>query len=244
MGSKDKMINKTISYRPKLEGAFRTRFYDAASKIDTSISPPALDKHIANELHWAENVCITNKEQRRKYRAVWLLLRDLVHASWTVCYRNGVLELSLPNLDSKSINTPDTKEEKGKLRSWLSDSRLERLYTFENFIKNMETDTAYKKSILTLVANGNELADRLSKVTDINAVIQPRLELVTENKRDNITNHLLADIWRYFRLTWATPAENTPENNAISYTGLRRAVASCNGDYIFGELCCPDYRQG
>jgi hypothetical protein len=139
-----------------------------------------------------------------------LLLRDLVRASWTACYRDGVLELSLPTFDSKSVSTLNAKDEKEKLRSWLSESRLERLYTFENFIKSMEADTVGKRSILTLVADGKELADRLRNTDDIRMVIQPRLELVAENKRDSVTNHRLADIWRYFRLTWATPSESTP----------------------------------
>jgi hypothetical protein len=31
-----------------------------------------------------------------------------------------------------------------------------------------------------------------------------------ENERDDITGHKISDIWRYFRLTWATPSETTP----------------------------------
>jgi hypothetical protein len=204
------MRNKTISFRPKLEGAFRTRFYDTASKINASTSQAVLDKYISDELDWVENVCVTNIEQRKKYRAVWLLLRDLVRASWSACYRDGIFELSLPTLNAESINALGAKEEKDKLRSWLSESRLERLYTFENFIRSMEVTTSSKRSILTLVADGNELADRLLNANDIRAIIQPHLELVSENKRDNVTNHRLSDIWRYFRLTWATPSENTP----------------------------------
>jgi hypothetical protein len=126
------MINKTISYRPKLEGGFRTRFYDTASKINASISSAMFDEIIMGEVVWAENDDLPNTEQRRKYRAVWLLLRDLVRASWTACYHNGILELSLPTLDFESISALNAKDEKEKLRSWLSESRLERLYTFEN----------------------------------------------------------------------------------------------------------------
>jgi len=55
-GGKDKMINKTIPFRPKLEGTFRTRFYDAASKIDALTSLPLLDECIASELNWVENM--------------------------------------------------------------------------------------------------------------------------------------------------------------------------------------------
>ena len=72
------MINKTIPFRPKLEGVFRKRFYDTAAEMDVTNS----DELIARELDWVENVCTFNFQQRRKFRAVWFLLRDLLNASW------------------------------------------------------------------------------------------------------------------------------------------------------------------
>ena len=81
------MINRTIPYRPKLEGVFRKRFYATAAIInDTN-----LEDLISRELKWVEEECDFNIKQRRKYRAVWLLLRDLVRASWNATFRSGVL---------------------------------------------------------------------------------------------------------------------------------------------------------
>jgi hypothetical protein len=205
------MVNKTIPFRPKLEGVFRTRFYSVAKNINTLTSSTDLESSITEELQWVENECLYNIDQRRKYRAVWLLLRDLVRASWSACFRSGVLELSLPTLDSKIKGKASLIDEKARLRAWLSESRLERLQTFEKFIGFMESeDSKSKRSVLTLVADGNELADRLQNAQHIRDAVCPQLELVDEYARDTITGHRLADIWRYFRLTWATPSENTP----------------------------------
>lgn len=205
------MVNKTIPFRPKLEGMFRTRFYSVANNINTQTSLTDLEALITKELHWVENECHYNIDQRRKYRAVWLLLRDLVRASWSACFRSGVLELSLPTLDLKTEGKASLIDEKARLREWLSESRLERLQTFEKFIGFMESeDSKSKRSVLTLVADGNELADRLQNAQNIRDAVCPQLELVDEYARDTVTGHRLADIWRYFRLTWATPSENTP----------------------------------
>lgn len=205
------MINKTIPFRPKIEGVFRSRFYAAASTINAQTTPTILEELIAKELHWVEEECLYNIDQRRKYRAVWLLLRDLTRASWSACFRSGVLELSLPTLVSKSDSKASLNDEKARLREWLSESRLERLQTFKKFIDYMEAeDSKTKRSILTLVADGSELADRLQNANNLRDAVCPQLELVNESVRDTITGHRLADIWRYFRLTWATPSESTP----------------------------------
>jgi hypothetical protein len=178
-----------------------------ASTIKEGTGIDAIEALISQELQWVE-ACTFNFIQRKKYRAVWLLLRDLVHASWSACYRSGVLELSMPR--SESIHGESVQRTKDRLRNWLRESRLERLQTFEKFIRQMESESSTKHSVLQLVADGSELANRLKTCTDIHEVVKPRLQLVEENVRDGITNLRLQDIWRYFRLTWATPSETTP----------------------------------
>ena len=200
-------MNRTIPFRPNLEGSFRKRFYEKASTIDELTENDEIEKLIAEELQWVEGYNF-NISQRKKYRAVWLLLRDLIHASWSACYRTGVLELSMPN--SESLHGESTRRTKERLRDWLRESRLERLQTFEKFIRQMEIESPTKKSVLHLVADGNELASRLKTCTDIHEAVKPRLQLVEENTRDKVTNLKLQDIWRYFRLTWSTPSETTP----------------------------------
>ncbi len=208
------MLNREIPFRPKLEGDFRVRFYNAASEIKDSASVIEIEKIANGEIKWVEDECHFNLEQRKKYRAVWLLFRDLIRASWKACYRDGVLYMSLPSLNGSDMRDTTSPEVKALLRSWMSDSRHERLVTYTDFINRMETPGANKLGIESLIADGNELVERLeaAKCGDlpVTEAVKPYLQLVKENERDEYTGLKLSEIWRYFRLTWSTPAETTP----------------------------------
>ncbi|MDR1235556.1 MAG: DUF4338 domain-containing protein, partial [Holosporaceae bacterium] len=200
--------NKTIPFRPKLEGVFLTRFYATAEKITNANSQLSVESLISDELRRIENECSNNIDQRCKCRAVWLLLRDLIRINWKACFRAGVLELSLPE-KTESGDKASSGQEKERLRNRLKESRLERLRTFGKFIRYMENGNKHKRSVLTLVSDGKELADRLL-AANLHEAVRPKLEAVNDNARDDVTGHRLGDIWRYFRLTWSTPAESTP----------------------------------
>lgn len=208
------ITNKSIPFRPKLEGEFRTRFYTVVQQINENTKTSELEKIAAQEVHWAEHECTVNLAQRKKYRAVWMLLRDLIRASWKACYREGVLEMRLPTLDKSELEGNSLSEMKSLLRSWMQDSRLERLQIYSDFINRMERETATKKSISHLIADGEELYARLLAIfegrIEISEAITPYLQLVRENERDEYTGQKLSEIWRYFRLSWSTPAETTP----------------------------------
>lgn len=208
------MLNREIPFRPKLEGDFRVRFYNAASEIKDGASVLGIEKIANREIKWVEEECLFNLEQRKKYRAVWLLFRDLIRASWKTCYREGVLYMSLPSLNGTDMRDTTSPEVKALLRSWMSESRHERLVTYTDFINRMENPGANKLGIDSLIADGSELAERLvcAKNGDVavTEAVRPYLQLVKENERDEFTGLKLSEIWRYFRLTWSTPAETTP----------------------------------
>ena len=208
------MLNREIPFRPKLEGDFRIRFYNAVSEINEQSSPLDIEKIAENEIKWVEEVCTYNLGQRKKYRAVWMLFRDLTRASWKACYRDGVLYMSLPSLNGADIHDGSSPEVKKLLRSWMSDSRHERLVSYTDFIQRMEKKNASGHSIDELIADGDELCHRLRLAKDgkisANEAVKPYLQLVTENDRDEFTGLKVSEIWRYFRLTWSTPAETTP----------------------------------
>lgn len=208
------ITNKAIPFRPKLEGEFRTRFYTAVQSINEGTRTVELERLAAQEVAWAEHECYVNLAQRKKYRAVWMLLRDLIRASWKACYRDGVLEMRLPSLDRADLDGGSIPEMKTLLRSWMQDSRLERLQLYSDFITRMERDSSTKRSIAHLIADGDELHDRLVSVTSgeraVTDAVKPYLQLVRENERDVFTGQKLSEIWRYFRLSWSTPAETTP----------------------------------
>lgn len=208
------MINKEIPFRPKLEGEFRTKFYNAASEISEKTSIKDIIAIADCEISWVENDCHYNLEQRKKYRAVWSLFRDLIKASWKACYRDGILFMSLPSLNGADLYDTTSPEVKALLRGWMSESRYERLVSNTEFINKMEDSNDSKHSISELIGDGEELVSRLERAKkgeiQIEDVIKPYLQLVHENDRDEFTGIKLSDIWRYFRLTWSTPAETTP----------------------------------
>ncbi len=208
------MLNREIPFRPKLEGDFRVRFYNAASGIKRNSSIVEIENIANMEINWVENECHYNLGQRKKYRAIWLLFRDLIHASWKACYIDGVLYMSLPTIKGSNLQEGSSPEVKALLRSWMSESRHERLVTFADFITRMENPGNGKRSIADLIADGDDLYNRLQKVCqgelELSNAVQPYLQLVRENDKDEFTGLKVSEIWRYFRLTWSTPAETTP----------------------------------
>ena len=208
------MINREIPFRPRLEGDFRVRFYNAASSITEHTPLSQIEHVIEAEINWVTNECAFNLEQRKKYRAVWYLFRDLIHTNWKAFYRDGVLYMSLPSLNGASLQDGSAPEVKQLLRSWMSESRHERLLTFTDFIKHMESVNSSGHSIGDLIADGEDLANRIELAKEgkiaIADAVKPYLQLVSENEKDEFTGLKIAEIWRYFRLTWATPSETTP----------------------------------
>ena len=78
-----------------------------------------------------------------------------------------------------------------------------------------------QKPIRTLIADGAELQARLAVARQIPAdnpartealrsAINPYLQLVDADIRDEYTGLLLRDIWRYFRYTWSIPQTPIP----------------------------------
>ena len=209
------MATREIPFRPNLEGEFRARFYNAVSSINRETSVTEIDNLCSTEINWVENECVVNIVQRRKYRAVWYLFRDLIRASWKAEFKEGILYMRLSEIASDDDSS--TKEAKDLIRSWMSESRHERIVAASDFVSRIENSTTSKKPVTDLIADGAELAKRLEMVSEgsvpVTEVVKPYLQLVTDsgpNSIDVFTNQRIADIWRYFRMTWATPAENTP----------------------------------
>lgn len=205
-------MNSTIPFRPRLEGDFRARFHLAASKISSDTSQAEIEALVEKELNWVENECFVNLSQRKKYRAVWMLFRDLIRASWKGNYVDGSLEMSLPDVDNLAGTNLSLSDKKSYMRSWMAESRLERIAFGKDFIKRMEEKNALGHSVLDLIADGSNLTQRLLALREgkIKRAVSPYLQLVAEGEKDTFTGLRIADIWRYFRYSWSTPYETTP----------------------------------
>ena len=66
------MINREIPFRPRLEGEFRVRFYNAASEITEKTPTLAIARITEREIEWVENDCQYNIEQRK-----WTIVNNL-----------------------------------------------------------------------------------------------------------------------------------------------------------------------
>ena len=63
------MINREIPFRPRLEGDFRVRFYNAASSITEHTPLSQIEHVIEAEINWVKNVIFEESERRGKLLA-------------------------------------------------------------------------------------------------------------------------------------------------------------------------------
>jgi len=143
------------------------------------------------------------------YSATLRLLRDLILQGWTAGADDDGIYILPPVVGAASEDPSESKLElRDSFKFVLADQLLSDSVTA--FISNME-----RQGIARVFADGPELADRLALLGDqeIGAAICPTLELVTPEGRDSITGIRLQDIWRYSRLQWSIPYQQTPGRN-------------------------------
>ena len=58
------MINREIPFRPKLEGDFRIRFYNAVSAINENTPSVQIEEIVIKEIDWVENKCAFNAQTK------------------------------------------------------------------------------------------------------------------------------------------------------------------------------------
>jgi energy-coupling factor transporter ATP-binding protein EcfA2 len=216
-----------IPYKPALYGVFETRFYNQAMQLvelQQRKNPLAeIDAFIQSEVQWAVNGAKINPQQRRIYRAVWLLLRDLLQVGWKTRWHLETLQL-LPPTHQQSVHSAiDIKAEKRTLKLAMAWSREAKIAEAREFILRMENPSQSATAsvpVTALIADGKQIAeelrlissipDRDDQIAELSAAIQPYLQLISEDARCVHTGHKLLDIWRYFRYTWSVSAESTP----------------------------------
>ena len=216
-----------IPFRPALHGPFVTRFHKFTKELADTQSPVNIvERIVGEEVKWSTDEQ-TNPEQRIIYRAAWLLFRDLVRVGWTFRWRAGI-EVAPPESESGAFSPAEIKEVKRKARRIMEPARLEKLFDARDFVLRMENPSPNgiaRVPIQCLIADSQALYTDLSRISalpnndqrlvELSQVIKPYLQLVSTNENEgddrcSETGHKLGDIWRYCRLTWATPAENTP----------------------------------
>jgi Domain of unknown function (DUF4338) len=146
------------------------------------------------------------------YLATLRVLRDLTSQGWTPgCDDAGVYILP-PNLVEGDGEPSEIKSGvRDSFRFALADQLLSP--SVASFISRME-----RQGISAVFADGPELASRIEDARRKAAkgtafAVRPTLELVAPTARDSITRIRLQDIWRYSRLQWSIPYQQTPGRN-------------------------------
>jgi len=157
------------------------------------------------------------------YLATLRLLRDLVMQGWRAGSDDDGIFILPPTLSSLGTDPADTKAEvRDSFRFVIADQLLSNSVSV--FIAKVE-----RQGVAALFADGPDLADRLSEATGRRRpgeAIKPFLQLVEGDARDEGTGIRLQDIWRYARLQWSIPYQQTPGRN-LHYL-IRDAAAPGN----------------
>lgn len=159
-------------------------------------------------------------DQKLTYEACIRVVSDLVRLRWTIVEQGYGFALENRRESVAGRPTPELVAGKLVIRDELRPLVDEQLQSpsVREFIARMEQGTKSKKSIRLLVADGEELAERLApahitkgdpRVEKLRAAVQPYLQHVTD-QLDPFTGQTLREIWRYFRYTWSIPQVAVP----------------------------------
>ena len=229
----EQYIPKIVPYTPNLEGVYKERFYALVSswhhENDENSHLAALEK----EIDQISSLGINKTEQYNRYRAILLLLRDLLSTTWAANFEYG--QLMLNTFTTSEIHgtdsAPTIQSAKAKLQRCMESSRLRVIEENRDFILKVERGrwTKQKAPISVLMTDGRMLAQKLQDVVagkiDLRTVVDPMIQLV-DSSLDETTGLRLLDIWRYFRYTWSSPAENTP-GRSMQYLIRNKALPGC-----------------
>lgn len=206
-------------FRPRLNFGFQqdlqtiVKHVNATSDIEKRIQLVSASIDTA-EAYRIQLVQLGASEDDQKptvfYIATLRLLRDLFLQGWTAgCDDEGICVLP-PMISEGGEDPSETKDElRNSFKFAVADQLLSP--SVSRFISQME-----RRGIAKVFADGPDLATRLEDAVntgDIKDVIQPVIELVTPDSKDAMTGIRLQDIWRYARLQWSIPYQQTPGRN-------------------------------
>lgn len=218
-----KLSEMSDALTPPLSGIAQARFVSVGLELretGDSVNDAIIRQVIDRETKWAQSPA-GKRELRGEvaaYRASLRALLDLVRIGWRVEVDRGTLALLPPPKLCVRMNPDEVKARKEDIRRCLWPLVAEQLGQpeFRKFVRRLEQPTIKNntKSILSLIADNRELASRLEKAKKTSGdkraalaakAVKPYLQLVTEGTRDQYTNLLVSEIWRYFRATWSIP---------------------------------------
>ena len=220
-----------IPLEPNLEGLAERRFFSFARQV--------LDRQAEGD---SERIsALVESETRRaaglgglrgqcdEYTACVRVLGDLAQLRWQLVDSGYGFELHSPRpQDARVSNPAQVRRHKEAIRKELRPRVLQQFASpsVRKFIRRAERPTASSghRPIGTLIADGAELQNRLraawalprddlGRAAALRTAVQPYLQLVDADTRDEYTRMPLRHIWRYFRYTWSIPQTPIPGRN-------------------------------
>lgn len=140
------------------------------------------------------------------------VLCDLVLQGWDIAIEAERVRLAPP------AHAHDPAEEKRRVREGHAIERDRQLAepSVRAFVGQMEEARLHGGkwvSIFSLMRDGRELASVLAHArneADLRGAIDPYIQLVEGDEKCEFTGLRLGDVWRYFRLTWASAYQSPP----------------------------------
>jgi hypothetical protein len=221
------MISERIPLTPQLSPSELRGFVQFFRKVCRAISRASEDeiseliRKFREELQSGTATLMSNGNLEGAFAKSVLL--DLLGAGWKIRVVAGKVEIAPP-----CENAKDPSELKAAVRRSHQFEREDQLTqpSVRDFVRGMERRQLTTKgwhSIYSLMRDGSELAYSLRKILwstrpeenrdqldALSDVIDPYIQLVTENGICEQTGLLLQDIWRYFRLTWVNSYKQLP----------------------------------
>jgi Druantia protein DruA len=215
-----------VPVHPPIEGVAAERFRALARQLMQAQQKRRqvdFDEVCSQEILW----CLSDPHLngcRDTYEAAVRVLVDLARLNWTIQENRFGVELQAPSfLPRRGIAPDQVMRSKQAVRYELSPLRDAQFRnpSVRDFIQRLENPTknSGRKSILRLVADGRELRARLQpslatagdeRVTHLAEAIRPYVQLVDADEREEHTDILQGEVWRYFRYTWSLPATSIP----------------------------------
>jgi hypothetical protein len=207
-----------IEFMPKFSGSANAvgEFIQVARDIKALLAKTSdIPDNVLLERHRTSVLSKRLRMKEESKQAFWAavsVLIDIVKQGWEIIIEKKTVYVRRPVIRSKNKNVD-------LIRSQLHAERNEQLTkeSTRQFIRSMESRAYHNDgfvSIYSLMRDGRELLDKLSKVgarkDKLYNIIQPYLQFVNGEERCEITGLKLIDIWRYFRHTWASPYKSVP----------------------------------
>ena len=208
---------------PPLDGEAAERFHAFATALANAQRAGRKDEMyqaLAFEVEWCRSATYLGK-RALAYEACVRLLTDLARMRWRIIEQGYGFALENPKELVGGRPTKETIASKelmrGELRPVVDEQR--RHPAVLEFIAKMEgEDRLGRRSVRLLMAEGNELAQRLAsahactgdaRAAALRTAIKPYLQMADDSV-DPTTGRRLREIWRYFRYSWSIPQVSTP----------------------------------